>query len=877
MKKSVSFIGSLALLFSFICSASSGFSKEKLWGQGSSRWGMEIELTEWSLPYLMPWFDFNDFQVRSLMKAEKDPSTFPTIPKDLFDQYFTYNPEVLFQMLESDSPSKKNLAIKLTEGISLERLQKELVLRQKQPTLLLSDENRNTNLDLLTQQKTTQIFLPKTRNESPTIHLQMGSNSPVQELVDTQGIPFSQEKKIEIPSHIETQEAWNLINQRLMEMNQKELAILLSWDQLSAQQKARLAVVNDTRLLLIKLNIPEAVKSYFDRWSWNTEFGYMEFRHLEDFRGVDFKTFFKDVVQLCQWAHVERQLLYGDKSSHLPPASLHYHTSAPELDAILPYWLIYLYLNHAETSLKNPESVSSLWQQGSLGKSTQHRVTQIAKNRIENRMQIGNFLIQAQTLNKALSSMTLQRATHFLDQQIQESIRPEVIDHIAQEDPISLLELAKWTLNMDSSALREARNDIYQVTSLNEQKRWSPQDQEWVLSVAQNHKKQLLYKILQLRRKLHLSDSFLMQLSSPILQMKDEQLLAQFRYFIESELQNADENIVNQRRSLLLSQIRLLPEFQNLSFGQKVLFSTVDQRDYPSVEQLTTELFKTSSFDEMQEILEALIHHPESNLTQIQKVLDKMLRSANGNHFFLALHVFTYPRIPKEKLLNVQNLKDFSHWRFFTFAEILHVDTSTPWHPSRIADTMDSLYSNATDLLSHPNLWNAGLQRLSRETLNYISPAYLDQRCLTYTSCEKLQKTLIENIYPTRAKSLSTWTEDFGFPLPQYFSFHTSQRLTNDVVLELLRKRPIPESFWKELVDYLSNEFVNMKKVLKDDPVPSDVLEELHYILEKLTSRKTQLRLDETTLQKLDPFLHLEPIAKLKKRFNQSLRCDKLF
>ena len=68
-----------------------------------------------------------------------------------------------------------------------------------------------------------------------------------------------------------------------------------------------------------------------------------------------------------------------------------------------------------------------------------------------------------------------------------------------------------------------------------------------------------------------------------------------------------------------------------------------------------------------------------------------------------------------------------------------------------------------------------------------------------------------------------------------------------------------------------------MKKVLKEDPIPSEVLEELDYILEKLTSRRTQLRLDEATLQKLDPFLHLEPIAKLKKRFNQSLRCDKLF
>ncbi len=97
MKRSICWASCLAFLLPLFCVAS---PKKQTWGESPARWGMEMELTEWSLPYLMPWFDFNDFQVRTLMKFEKDLSKFPKIPEALFDQYFTYNPELIFQMLD---------------------------------------------------------------------------------------------------------------------------------------------------------------------------------------------------------------------------------------------------------------------------------------------------------------------------------------------------------------------------------------------------------------------------------------------------------------------------------------------------------------------------------------------------------------------------------------------------------------------------------------------------------------------------------------------------------------------------------------------------------------------------------------------------------
>ncbi len=737
-------------------------------------------------------------------------------------------------------------------------------------------KKQDSTFDFRKDETSIKHSLPQIGTSSaPSTNAQAERSAESHELVDAYGIPFSQERKIEIPPHIQNQDAWNLINQRLLNLQPRVLAVVLPWDQLSSHQKARLAVVNDTRMLKIKLTAPEQVKSYFERWSWNTEYGYMEFRHLEDFRGVDFNTFLKDVVQLSKWAHVERQLLYGDKSPHLPPASLHYHTSAAKLDTIVPLWILYLYLNHAEVSWKNPENISSL-SDHPLGRSTEFRVIHIEKDRIENRMQIGNFLTQAQTLNAALSLSTFLLSKNYLTQQIQRMIHPELIDHIVKQDPLSLLELGKWTLTMDSSTLGEVRNDLYQVTALNEKKYWSQQDQLWVLSLAEHQKKQLLYKVLQPRRKLQLGDSFLIELSSSILKMNDERLLGQLKFFIEEELQDKNEDKLEQSKHQLFSEIRKLPEFQNLTFGQKILFSTEDQLDYPSPEELVSELWKTSSFFELQDLLEALIHHPKSDLSLIQKVLDKMLRSSSGDHFFLSLYVFIYPRIPKEKLLNSQQYKDFSNWRANTFAEMMDIGTPTPWHTARIVDTIDSLHTNTTDLFSHPNLWMMGLGRLWKESRYHASPTFQDRRCLTYTSCEKLQKTLIKNIQPTRNIHLSNLTEDTGISIAKVFTFHRSQRLVNDVVLQLLRRRPLPESFWIELIDYFEKDLTYLYKDL-NAAVPEDILEELNYVLEKLTSRKKNLRLDDTTLQKLDPFLHLEPIAKFKSRFNKPHLCDNLF
>ena len=171
--------------------------------------------------------------------------------------------------------------------------------------------------------------------------------------------------------------------------------------------------------------------------------------------------------------------------------------------------------------------------------------------------------------------------------------------------------------------------------------------------------------------------------------------------------------------------------------------------------------------------------------------------------FFLALHVFTYPRIPKEKLLNVQNLKDFSHWRFYICRDptCRHIPQALGIHPELQIPLSPLLQT--TDLFSIPIY---GIQDCSVFTWNFelYKPLYLDQCVVWPIQVVKTSKNFNWKYLSNKSKITFDLDRRFWFSIAtQYFPFTHLKDLTNDVVLdffETTHSRIILE----KLVDYLS-------------------------------------------------------------------------